>query len=246
MILVYRRQRIYRELTDQLQQANESKERLLSVISHDLRSSIGTLRTAAKVISEGITDMDDTRDLLESFYPVADSTYDLLENMLTWAKCNTKKITPEFFDINLKEIIEKAIEHTHHLADSKSIDIINTLSDQIVSADKNMILSVARNILHNAIKFSHQKSKVIISSEIKNGLTIVSVSDNGIGMEPNHLKKIFENPEDIQTTGTMGERGSGLGIMICKTFLQSHGGDIWAESTPGKGTTFFFSLPIKN
>lgn len=246
MVLVYRRQQMYRELTDQLQLANESKERLLSVISHDLRSSVGTLRTAARVILEGMTDVDDTRNLLESFYPVADSTYDLLENLLTWAKCNSKIITPEFTNINLKEIINKSIEHTHHLATSKSIDIINTAPDQIISADKNMILSVVRNILNNSIKFSHPKSKVLIASEIKNGMTIVSISDNGIGMEPEQLKKIFENPEEIQTTGTRGERGSGLGIMICKTFLESHHGDIWAESTIGKGTTFYFSLPLNN
>jgi signal transduction histidine kinase len=109
-----------------------------------------------------------------------------------------------------------------------------------------MMLSVTRNILSNAIKFSHPKSEVLIAAEIKNDMVIVSITDNGVGMDPEQLKKIFENPEENQSTGTMGERGSGLGIMICKTFLNLHGGDIWAESKFGEGTTFFFNLPLKN
>ncbi len=245
-LLVYRRQRVYRELTHQLQLANDSKERLLSVISHDLRSSVGTLRNAAKVISEGITDVDETRNLLESFFPVADSTYDLLENLLTWAKCSKENIAPDFTLINLKDIINKTIEHTHHLAVSKSIKIVNTLSDQFIKADKNMILSVSRNILNNSIKFSHPNSEVLIESKNTEDMVIVSVTDSGIGMEPEQLKTIFENPEENQSVGTMGERGSGLGIIICKAFLKSHGGNIWAESTFGKGTTFYFSLSFHN
>lgn len=243
-ILVYRRQRVYRELSTQLQSANESKERVLSIISHDLRSSIGTLRVAAKAISEGMTNIEDTRTLLESFYPVADSTYDLLENLLTWAKYNQENITPSFSEINLKEITEKSIEHIHHLALSKSIRVINNVPDQNVDADKNMILSVIRNILSNAIKFSYPNSRVLIDLTRKEDVFIISVSDNGIGMDSATLKKIFVSPEEAQSSGTMGERGSGLGIMICRTFLESHGGRIWAESEPGKGTTFYFSMPV--
>lgn len=243
--LVYRRQRIYRELTHQLQSANDSKERLLSVISHDLRSSVGTLRTAAKVISEGITNVDESRNLLESFFPVADATYDLLENLLIWAKYSKKNIEPEFTLVNLKDIINKAVEHTQHLATSKTITIINKTPDQLIKVDKNMILSVVRNILNNAIKFSHPKGEVVIESKNTDENLVVSFTDNGIGMDNNQLRHIFENPEENQTPGTMGERGSGLGIMICKTFLNSHGGDIWAESSFGKGTTFYFSLPYQ-
>jgi signal transduction histidine kinase len=244
ILLAYRRQKMYRELTTQLQIANNSKERLISIISHDLRGSIGTLRIAAKAISEGMTNLEDTRSLLESFYPVADSTYDLLENLLTWAKYNKENIAPTFAEVDLKEIAEKSVEHTHHLALSKSIKVINNLTNEIILADKNMLLSVMRNILSNAIKFSHPKSRVLINLEKKADSFVVSVTDHGIGMEPETIRKIFSTPDEVQTSGTMGERGSGLGIMICKTFLQSHGGNIWAESEIGKGSTFYFSLPI--
>jgi signal transduction histidine kinase len=243
VVLAFRRQRVYRELSAELQLANDSKERLISIISHDLRGSIGTLRIAAKAISEGMTNLEDTRNLLESFYPVADSTYDLLENLLTWAKYNKEKITPTFTEVDLKEIADKSVEHIHYLAVSKSIKVINNLSSEIIRADKNMILSVMRNILSNAIKFSHPKGRVLIDIQKHHGLFIISVADNGIGMEPETMRKLFHSPDEVQSSGTMGERGSGLGIMICKTFLKSHGGDIWAESEMGKGSTFYFSLP---
>jgi signal transduction histidine kinase len=246
VMLVYRRQRIYRELTRQLQLANDSKEQLLSVISHDLRGSVGTIRNASKAILEGMAEGEDARFLLKSFYPVADSTYDLLENLLTWAKCNKEKISPVITEIDLKEIVNKSLEHTRHLSLAKSIVIINTVDFCIVRADANMLLSIIRNILGNAIKFSYPDSKVLISLDKKPGLAVVSVADNGIGIESEALKKLFHTPEKIQSSGTMGERGSGLGILICKTFLESMGGRIWAESTPKKGTTIYFSLPCLN
>ena len=157
-----------------------------------------------------------------------------------------ENITPEFSLINLKDIINKTIEQTRHLAESKSITVTNTLSDQLIKVDKNMILSVARNILNNAIKFSHPKGEVLIESKNTDDMVVVSITDNGIGMDQKQLKMIFENPEENQSPGTMGERGSGLGIMICKAFLESHGGTIWAESEPEKGASFFFTLKSRN
>ena len=243
-ILVTRRQKLNQKLMLELKLANESKERLISIIGHDLRGSVGALRSAAKAISEGMTDLNEAKNLLESFYPVADTTYDLLENLLTWTKCNKEKIVPSFEEIKLKQLAEKAIEHTRHLASAKTVTVINNIDEIKVRADKNMILSVIRNMLTNAIKFSHQKSEVVLSSMIENDNVIVSIHDDGIGIEPDVLEELLKNPEDFQSPGTLGERGSGLGISICKTFLESHDGKIWAESSFGEGTTFFFSLPL--
>ena len=245
VILIARRQQVYRELSHQLQLANDSKEQLLSVISHDLRGSVGSLRGAAKAILDEIDNAEEALPLLESFYPVADSTYDLLENLLTWAKYSKENIQPVIEELNIKALVDKSITHIEPIAQAKSITIINSLADNIVKADKNMVLSVLRNILSNAIKFSHPKSKVLIGEENRNGAMVISITDNGVGMEPETLDKLFTAQGGTQSSGTMGERGSGLGLMICKTFLNSQGGDIWAESTIGKGTTFFFSLPVR-
>jgi two-component system sensor histidine kinase/response regulator len=230
----------------ELKQANNSKERLISIISHDLRSSIGTLRGAAKAISEGMTDLDETRDLLESFYPVADSTYDLLENLLNWAKFSQNKLTPFLDIIDIRELVKKSLEHTVHLSNSKSIKIINSVQSVFVKADRNMILSVVRNLLSNAIKFSYPGSEVYIYSQTNNNQLTIAVQDLGLGMSAEILQKIFDSPYDYHSSGTLGEKGSGLGLSLTKIFVQKNGGRIWAESTEGEGSIFFFSLPIEN
>jgi len=246
MIVNYRRQKANHNLMLQLKLANESKESLLSVISHDLRGSVGTLRSAAKAISEGMTEVDDARNLLESFYPIADSTYDLLENLLTWANFGKEKLVPILDKIDMKEVIDKSISHINHLADKKSIIIYNHLPNVFLKADKNMMLSVVRNLLTNAIKFSHPKNEINVNYKIIDQKLIISIQDNGIGLNQEALAKIFESPFDFHTIGTMGERGSGLGLSICRSFLQKQGGTIWAESSEGIGSTFYFSLNLSN
>jgi signal transduction histidine kinase len=242
VFIIYRRQRLNRELMNELKLSNNSKERLISVISHDLRSSIGTLRGAAKAISEGMTDIDETRDLLESFYPVADSTYDLLENLLNWAKYSQNKLTPFFDIIDIRELVKKSVEHTVHLSNSKSIKIINSVQSAYIKADRNMILSVVRNLLSNAIKFSYPGSEVYIYSKVSNNQLTLAVQDLGLGIND----EIFDSPYDFHSSGTLGEKGSGLGLSLTKIFVQKNGGRIWAESNEGEGSTFFFSLPLEN
>jgi signal transduction histidine kinase len=245
VIIIYRRQKANRELMHELTIANDSKERLISIISHDLRGSVGTLRSAAKVISEGMTDLDDTRNLLESFYPVADSTYDLLENLLTWAKISKNKMSPFFDVMDIHELVQKSVDHTLHLANSKTIKLINQVGNIHVKADRNMILAVIRNLLSNAIKFSYPGSDVYIKSEIKDGMLIVSFEDQGVGISKEGLLKVFDSPNNFHSSGTMGERGSGLGLSLSKIFIQKNGGKIWVESFEGEGSTFYFSLPIE-
>jgi two-component system sensor histidine kinase/response regulator len=246
LFIIYRRQRLNRELMHELKQANNSKERLISIISHDLRSSIGTLRGAAKAISEGMTDIDETRDLLESFYPVADSTYDLLENLLNWAKFSQNKLTPFFDIIDIRDLVRKSVEHTLHLSNSKSIKIINSVQSAYIKADRNMLLSVVRNLLTNAVKFSYPGSEVYIYSKISGDQLTVAVQDLGLGMNVETLQKVFDSPYDFHASGTLGEKGSGLGLSLTKIFIQKNGGRIWAESSEGEGSTFFFNLPIVN
>ncbi len=244
VVIIYRRQTQYRALLTELQNANSSKERLLSIISHDLRGSVGGLRTASKAIAENLTDPESSIELMSSFFPVADSIYDLLENLLIWAKCNKEDIRPVFEELNIRELVSKSVEHTVHIAQAKSIELINNTLDVFVYTDRNMLLSVIRNLLSNAIKFSHARSRVTINQEITNDEIIIAISDEGIGMNEKALARLFDSPESVQASGTLGERGSGLGLHICKTFLDSLGCTIWAESRPEWGTTFFFTIPL--
>jgi signal transduction histidine kinase len=243
-IQVYHKHKANRKLLDELERANNSKERLISVISHDLRSSIGTMRNSIQLINDDSLDNETVKELLESFFPVVDSTYDLLENLLTWASYNKGNLEPSAEILDIKPIIEKSIQHTLHLAESKSIEIVNRVEDAIVTADKNMLSTVIRNLLSNAVKFSHPKSRVIITSVSNSEMAEIIVKDNGIGMKPEVLDKIFTRPTDFHSKGTRGERGSGLGLSICKSFIEKQGGHITATSKPGVGSTFTIAIPV--
>lgn len=246
LLIIYRRQKINRALMHELTIANESKERLISIISHDLRGSVGTLKSAAKAISEGMTDLEDTRNLLESFYPVADSTYDLLENLLTWARISKNTLAPFFDVIDIRDLVDKSLEHTKHLANSKSIKFTNKVESVHIKADKNMILAVIRNLLSNAIKFSYPGTEVLIESTIRDRNVVIAVEDQGVGISREGLLKIFDVQNNYHSSGTRGERGSGLGLPLSKIFIQKNGGKIWVESFEGEGSTFYFSLPIES
>lgn len=241
---INRRQKATRELLLELEKANKSKERLISIISHDLRGSIGTLRNAVGLIIDDSLDYETIKDLMKSFFPVVDSTYDLLENLLTWARYGKETLDPMFEHVEIKSIVEKSILHTSHLAISKNISVINHVEETIVLADRNMLLTVVRNLISNAIKFSQPKSQVVISCATSSSIAEIKVKDFGVGMKENVLNNIFTTPVDYHSKGTMGERGSGLGLSICKNFIEKLDGNIWAESKSGEGSSFYFTIPV--
>jgi signal transduction histidine kinase len=128
---------------------------------------------------------------MKSFFPVVDSTYDLLENLLTWAKYGKESLDPMFEQVDIKSIVEKSILHTSHLAISKNISIINHVEETIVLADRNMLLTVVRNLISNAIKFSQPKSQVVVSSATSSSIAEIKIKDFGVGMKENVLNNIF-------------------------------------------------------
>lgn len=245
ILQINKRHRSVSELLKEVETANASKEKLISVISHDLRGSVGTLRNAIKYTLEDSIDLKSLRNMMSSFYPVVDSTYDLLENLLTWAQLNKEKLEPDFESINIYDICSKSIEQTNSIAINKQIKVINNIIGKIeIQADKNMLLIIFRNLISNAIKFSGPGSEISISCNMSGTYIELLFQDQGIGISSRVQKTIFSTPTDIHTKGTMGERGSGLGLSICKSFVDKHDGDIKVESTPGKGSTFRVILPL--
>ena len=238
------RHRAKQRLLSELEQANAAKERLISIISHDLRSSIGNIKNSAQIFQDDELDQETKNELLNSFFPVIDSTYDLLENLLTWANYNRNDLKPSIKKVQIRTVIDQAINHTNHLSENKLIRISNNLDNVSVLADNNMLSTIARNLISNAVKFSNPNSVVTLSSAVNDNILIVKVEDNGIGIPKDVLENIFQKPSDFHSKGTRGERGSGLGLSICKSFIDNMGGAIWAESEPEKGSSFYFSLPI--
>ncbi|MBN1117796.1 MAG: tetratricopeptide repeat-containing sensor histidine kinase [Bacteroidales bacterium] len=245
IFLVIRKSKANQVLLKEIARANSSKEKLISVISHDLRSSIGTLRNAVMYTLDDSLDFDSVKSMMQSFYPVVDSTYDLLENLLTWAHYNRENLEPFFEKLDIREISEQAIKHIGHIADNKGIKIINQIESGEISADKNMIQIVFRNLISNALKFSNAQTKIILKSCFTSRLIEIQVVDEGIGIPSNVVDKLFYDPVDFHTKGTKGERGSGLGLSLCKTFIEKHGGKIWLRSLESHGSTFYFTLPLR-
>nr|HPI19698.1 HAMP domain-containing sensor histidine kinase [Candidatus Kapabacteria bacterium] len=177
---------------------------------------------------------------------------DLLENLLTWSRSQRNTITFEPDSVLLKYIVETSISQTTSFADKKNINIISNIPDNIfVFADFNMINTVLRNLINNSVKFSYENGKIFIdiiekenldNSISKSNYIIISVKDNGVGIEEKDIDKLFRLDVNHTTLGTSKEKGTGLGLILCKEFVERHNGQIWVESKINEGSTFYFTL----
>lgn len=165
---------------------------------------------------------------------------------MEWSRSQTRRMefNPEYID--LTTLLRPVVELVKSAADKKSIDIqLNFSPNFIVHADKEMLRTVMRNLISNAVKFTEQNGEIKINAEEKNGFAVLSVTDNGIGITKQNLENLFRIDTSFSTPGTVNEKGTGLGLILCKEFIDKHQGKIWVESEPGKGSRFFVSLPGK-
>lgn len=234
------------ESQKKLKELNDTKNRLFSIIGHDLRGPIGTLKSFIEVIIDQkiYDDTESLKQMLQILLTSTSTTFDLLENLLLWAKNQQNEVVFKPENIDLHQVVDTNIALITELAKIKEITIHNQIPDeQIIYADKNMIMTVIRNLLTNAIKFTVSGKNIYLSVKEDNTFFTVSVKDEGIGIVPDDLKKLFNTKENFTTKGTSGEQGTGLGLLICKDFIEKHNGTILAESEPGKGTEFKFTIP---
>lgn len=231
----------------QLREANNAKDKIFSIIGHDLRNPIGTFRNMLEAIldDEELMRSDMLPKMLQSLHQTANKTYDLLENLLYWGKNQRGKLSyqPEPFALN--EVIDECNTLLTNDAKSKSIEIEFSLTENVrVFADKNMIKTVIRNLFTNAIKFTNSCGKISIAASKKQRMAFVSVKDNGVGIHPDNLDKLFTKKYHFTTYGTNREKGSGLGLMLCKEFVERNGGEINVVTEVNKGSEFIFSIPL--
>jgi len=190
------------------------------------------------------TDPDDIRFGIKKIHQTNKHIYELLENLLTWSKTQRGNITREEVKFNLSRIIETNINILKLAAEKKNITIENNTSQELCAiADREMISTVFRNLVNNAIKFTPPGKKIKISSFMNKEHVIVEVRDEGVGIAPEDQERLFKIEDKIKTQGTQGEKGTGLGLIICKEFVEKNGGTIEVESTPGKGSVFRFTIP---
>ena len=171
--------------------------------------------------------------------------YNLLTNLLDWARINRGKMEVTIEQLNLSEIIKSSIALLWGNAIEKEITLKMDLApSQMIQADKNMVNTVVRNILTNAIKFTHQKGEVTITTTYDDKFATISIRDNGIGISQDALQKLFRIDSQYKRTGTNNESGTGLGLVLSREFVIRMGGDITATSEPNKGSNFVFTIPL--
>ncbi|WP_167615175.1 ATP-binding protein [Maribellus sediminis] len=235
----------------QLKELNASKDKFFSIIAHDLRSPLAGQKGVIDILLAEQDELDEKtkRDLLKSVQTSSNQLYVLLENLLKWALSQSGALNSVPTKLDLYSTYDAVIQRYETSARLKDIQLEDKLTEGIVvMADEQLTDTVLRNLVSNAIKFTQQGGKVRVHSEVvqQNGKSFckVSVSDTGIGISPEVLEKLFKTGNSKSSNGTANEMGSGLGLLLCKEFVGIQGGEIWAESTVGKGSVFSFTLPM--
>jgi two-component system sensor histidine kinase/response regulator len=237
---------ILKEKNEELSTINAEKDKFFTIIAHDLKSPFNSIIGFSDLLIEQIHNKD-YRGIEESAEIIQQSSnraMDLLMNLMEWSQSQTGRIefTPKTLEV--VSLINEIALLFDDIAGQKSITIKRSLPpNALVVADKAMISTVLRNLISNAIKFSYPDGEIVISAkEIKNELT-VSVTDNGVGISKASINELFRIDKNHSTQGTLNEKGTGLGLLLCKEFVEKHGGKIWIESEEGIGSTFYFTLP---
>ncbi|MGD9930478.1 MAG: two-component regulator propeller domain-containing protein [Mangrovibacterium sp.] len=230
----------------ELVKANLTKNKLFSIVSHDLRSPFsGLLGMLDLLTSEDETSPDEQANLLKLTNDTAINIYNLLDNLLLWANTQMDKISYRPARINLKDIVNENIQLVRERAKLKSIQIEEQLPREFSAfADYNMINTVVRNLMSNAVKFTHPGGTISILGEIRGTDVLVNIADSGIGLSPKQLQHLFELGETSRD-GTSGEKGTGLGLLICQEFIAKNHGKIWATHNYPQGTVFHFTIPTE-
>ena len=242
-------QLVLKENRNKLIQLNADKDRFISILGHDLKNPFNNILGFSEILTDEIDSLnkDEIKDIAKDIHKSAQITNKLLEDILMWARTQQGKIPFKPHKISFTEICKNIIETLKPNADAKNITIdYSAPMEIIIFADNDMLKTVLRNLVSNAIKFTNNSGVINISAEVNSENVTISVSDNGIGIPSENLAKLFDISEVLSTKGTAGETGTGLGLLLCKEFVEKHGGKIWVESTVGEGCDFKFTLPVFN
>lgn len=236
-----------KKLNLELINSNSMKDKLISIIAHDLRSPFSSILGFSELLGENFRyyDIKKTEKIIEIINTSAKHTLALLDNLLIWARMQQGKLDFKPEMVVMIPLINEVTDMLSSSARFKSIKIINSMPEGLsVYADVNMLKTIMRNIIQNSIKFSNPCSQIEISSEMKEDHVMIAVRDEGIGMDKETLGNLFHVGASVSTMGTANESGSGWGLILCKEFIEKHGGTIDIESSPGEGSKFRFFLPF--
>lgn len=233
----------------ELSESNATKDKFFSIIAHDLRNPFNSLIGFSRYLKDNINtiEKDELIEILEMIHQSSISTFSLLEDLLMWSKSQLGKIRFEPAMVNFYDIWKEVHFSLNETARRKRISLKSPDNINLeIFCDKNMVKTILRNLISNAIKFSPQSMEVKTEVKKENNIAVISVTDNGVGIEKERLKDLWQLGKQVSTQGTDNESGSGLGLILCKEFTDIHNGKIKASSTPGEGSTFTVQLPYQN
>lgn len=239
---------IYKHQSEKkIKEALALNNRFMSLISHDLKDPFNSILGMSELMLDEEEDFSKDRayPLLKSIHKTAKNAFDLLNNLLDWSRNQRGENTFHPTKVNIHEPIYEAFLTTNQSAKNKSISLAITTDEHIIAdIDVNMIKTVIRNLLSNAVKFTSANGQINISAKKGQDNVLIQIDDTGIGMNKKTRKNLFKIEESQSSKGTEGERGSGFGLMLCKEFVEKHGGDISVKSKLGKGSSFLVKLPL--
>lgn len=235
-----------RTANEKLEQSNREKDKFFSIIAHDLRSPFTSILGLTDILLAELKNFDP--EIIEEYiHDIQNSTSQtlrLLENLLEWARMQQGRMEFNPTELKLGHLSAEIMDLYQDNAIQKNISLINHIKDEKVIGDKNMIRTLLRNLVSNAIKFTPNGGRIELMAETGISETIIAVKDNGTGIRKSDMEKLFSITSNYSTTGTNNEEGTGLGLILCREFVEKHHGRIWVESEFGKGSVFKFSLPF--
>lgn len=239
-------EKLLKDSEARLKELNETKDKFFSIITHDLRAPFNSIVGFSELLSKHIQNKDYVRS--EEFALIIQKSswfaMELLLNLIDWSSSQSGRMDFNPVDVDINSIVNEVAQFSTYSAKQKSITINQNLPHNAsVFADKVMISIVLRNLISNAVKYTGVGGSITISVVESSKGILVSVSDNGVGIKPEAIEKLFRIDESSSTPGTQEELGTGLGLLLCKEFVLKHNGQIWVESKPGLGSTFFFTIP---
>ena len=232
-----------------LMELNATKDKFFSIISHDLKNPFSSLLSISDLMVDSFddTEKEDHKAGFKKINKSVKHLLDLLENLLTWSRSQRGRIKCDPVRFNLSSVVQENINLHRLLAEKKGIMLLSSEQDEVFAyGDREMINSVIRNLVTNAVKFTDRDKKVEIQLKPGEKKVEVSIVDEGIGISSDQLEKLFRIDEKFKSTGTAGEKGTGLGLIICREFVEKNGGEITVQSAPGKGSVFSFTVPMAN
>ncbi len=233
----------------ELESLNSTKDKFFAIIAHDLKNPFSTVLGLSELLAKEFEtfDAEKLKIFIEQIYKYSNNTFNLLENLLQWSMLQTGRMPLKPKLVNINELIAENIELLRGNALQKGIEIQSRLIDDgFVFVDVSMITTVIRNLLSNAIKFTAQSGTISIDIVKDGSMLKVSVEDNGVGIADQDMQKLFKIDSNPTSIGTSMEKGTGLGLILCKDFVERNGGTIWVNSQLGRGTKFFFTIPSVN